>query len=67
MPKSLDDLPPQTRRLLDLVTELVHERMARDGGAAERGALHATRAARVDVLGPDALRLHLERLEGTST
>jgi DNA primase len=61
--RSLDELPPQTRRLLDLVTELVHERMARDGAPQSEVRFTRRELREWTCWGQTQLRLHLERLE----
>ena len=60
--RSLDELPPQTRRLLATLTELVQSRMARQ--ALRRSEVRFTRReARLAAgLSDTQARLHLERL-----
>ncbi len=60
--RSLDELPPQTRRVLVLIVDLVHQRMA--SVAAPRTAVRFTRRELRAIAGitDTALRLHLDRL-----
>lgn len=60
--RSLDELPPQTRRVLSLVAGLVAQRIEEQG--LTRAAVRFTRKELRDVAGitDTALRLHLERL-----
>ena len=62
LPRTLDDLPPQTRRLWDAVRALVGERASAQGCAAER--VDVTRRELRDALGwsYDQIRAHLGRL-----
>ena len=43
--RTLDELPPQTRRVLGMIEAWVRERMQRRSTAAQRRALHAPGAA----------------------
>ncbi|MGH8033146.1 MAG: CHC2 zinc finger domain-containing protein [Luteimonas sp.] len=60
--RSLDELPPQTRRVLSLIVELVEARMRDE--AVPRSAVRFTRKQLRAVAGitDTALRLHVERL-----
>jgi DNA primase len=60
--RSLDELPPQTRRLLGSLVDLVRQRM--QALACERGEVRITRKDVRDFSGwgDTQLRLHLERL-----
>jgi DNA primase catalytic core len=60
--RSLDELPPQTRRLLLLLDEFVAERAKRDG--VERSQVRFSRRELREAtgIGDTQLRLHLERL-----
>jgi DNA primase catalytic core len=60
--RSLDELPPQTRRLLLLLDELVTERAKRE--ALERAQVRFSRreVREATGIGDTQLRLHLERL-----
>jgi hypothetical protein len=60
--RSLDELPPQTRKLLVLLDEMVVKRCAQ--GQIERSELRFTRRDALDVsgYGLTQLRAHLERL-----
>ena len=63
LPRSLDDLPPQTRRLLDQIAVLVKER-ARADGVRESDVRFSRREVREHTRwGQTQVRLHLERLE----
>ncbi len=61
--RSLDELPPQTRRLLTLITEMVAERCKAQ--AIDRSDLHFTRrdAREFTHWGLTQLKIHLDRLE----
>jgi DNA primase catalytic core len=63
LPRSLDDLPPQTRRLLEQIGRLVKERAAMDG-VRESDVRFSRREVREHTRwGQTQVRLHLERLE----
>jgi len=61
--RSLDELPPQTRRLLDHIKTLVQARQAQPGQSAKLGATFARRELR-EACGWSLtqVRVHLERL-----
>jgi len=63
LPRSLDDLPPQTRRLLDLIGEMVQTRMSREKLAQAAVRFTRREAREWTKWGQTQLRLHLERLE----
>lgn len=63
LPRSLDDLPPQTRRLLDLIGEMVKTRMSREKVAQAAVRFTRREAREWTRWGQTQLRLHLERLE----
>ena len=59
--RGLDDMPPQTRRLLGLVQQMQRERGEEDERRGRR-ALAAARAARLHRLERHAAKIHLGRL-----
>jgi hypothetical protein len=60
--RSLDEMPPQTRRLLDLVDELVAERAAELGIPRDEVRLSRREIRQATAWSETQLRLHLDRL-----
>jgi len=60
--RSLDELPPQTRRLLELVDELVAEASEREGAAREEVRFSRREVRRATGWRDTQLRVHLARL-----
>ena len=60
--RSLDELPPQTRRLLGLVEELVHDGCARQGMVRQDFRFSRREVREATRWGQTQLRLHLGRL-----
>jgi len=60
--RSLDELPPQTRRLLELVDELVTEASEREGFAPEEVRFSRREVRRATGWRDTQLRVHLARL-----
>ena len=60
---SLDELPPQTRRLLTLIDEMVRQECERLRDRTRRVSFHAARRCASTRWGDTQLRMHLRRLE----
>jgi hypothetical protein len=61
--RSLDELPPQTRRMLELVLEMVRARMEREGLVQSEVRFSRREVREWTKWSSTQVRLHLERLE----